>query len=93
MATKRQLIKYQNQIKEVFGVENIIVPKDFLWEDGLLKTKKGKIVTDFFIVKTVVEGICNAEKGVIIKTIEGKEIFIRNPKKDYSKSFLNTDYG
>jgi hypothetical protein len=79
--------KYQERIKEVFGVENIQVPSDFLWEDGFLKTKKGKIITEFFIVKSIVEGIDDVE-GVIIKTIRGKEIYLSNQEKDIKQLFL-----
>jgi uncharacterized protein (DUF927 family) len=80
--------KHKEKIKEVFGVENIQVPSDFLWEDGFLKTKKGKIITEFFIVKAVAEGINNTE-GIIIKTITGKEIFLSTQEKELKQLFLN----
>jgi uncharacterized protein (DUF927 family) len=69
--------KHQEKIKEVFGVENIQIPEKFIWEEGFLKTKNGEIITEFFIVKSIVKGT-NKTEGVIIKTITGKEIFISN---------------
>jgi hypothetical protein len=83
---KRLIKKYKERIKEVFGVENIQVPKDFLWEGGFLKTKKGKIITEFFIIKSIVESIKDLE-AFRIKTIRGKE-FIYERNEDIKQLFL-----
>ncbi|MGC8903526.1 MAG: hypothetical protein ACP5KD_09360, partial [Fervidobacterium sp.] len=83
---KRLIEKYQEQIKEVFGVSNIKVPNDFLWEGGRLKTKKGHPITEFFIVKSIVEGLDGIE-GVRIRTITGKEFIYPTQEKDTKQFF------
>jgi hypothetical protein len=83
---KRLIKKYQERIKEVFGVENIQVPSDFLWEGGFLKTKKGKMITEFFIVKSIIESVNDLE-AFRIKTIRGKE-FIYERNEDIKQIFI-----
>ncbi|MGC8903369.1 MAG: DUF927 domain-containing protein, partial [Fervidobacterium sp.] len=85
---ERLIEKYKEQIKEVFGVENIQVPNDFLWEGGFLKTKKGKMITEFFIVKSIIESIDKLE-GFRIKTITGKEFIYERNERDIKQLFIS----
>jgi hypothetical protein len=89
---KHLITKYKNQIKKIFGVENIIVPRNFLWEEELLKTKNGDIITEFFIVQSIVKVLDNIE-GVILKTIKGKEIFISNQVQGKKLKQLLQEHG
>jgi uncharacterized protein (DUF927 family) len=79
--------KHKEKIKEVFGIENIEVPDGFLWEEGFLKIKKtGKIITEFFIVQSIVESL-NEVEGAKIKTITGKEFILYNNEKEIKQLF------
>jgi uncharacterized protein (DUF927 family) len=81
--------RHKEKIKEVFGVEDIRIPDGFLWEEGFLKIKKtGKIITEFFIVQSIIEGI-NEVEGAKIKTITGKEFIYYNNEKETKQLFQN----